>query len=78
MPEGSTAKLGRVRQLQVAQVAVGMHLEQIQSSSHWLHTRINVFINSAQVRGGSLAEQSHRRSVTLHFSPCEVSFLLHL
>lgn len=34
-----------------------------------LHTRVNVFVNSAQVRGESMAGQSYRRLVTLPFSP---------
>lgn len=34
-----------------------------------LQTRVNVFVNSAQVRGESLAGQSYRRLVTLPFSP---------
>lgn len=34
-----------------------------------LHTRVNVFVNSAQVRGESLSGQSYRQLVTLHFSP---------
>lgn len=33
-----------------------------------LHTQINVFVNSAQVTGESLAGQSYRRLVTLHFT----------
>lgn len=34
-----------------------------------LRTRINVFVNFVQVRGESLAGQSYRQLVTLHFSP---------
>lgn len=45
--------------------ASGTDTEQQQS----VCTRINVFVNSAQVRGESLAGQSYRRLVTLHFSP---------